>query len=190
MGAVWLRSTREADILAFFTRSGALQGVASHRGGVILFISELRFSDSRRLTFAYDHTSADVFDEIMAALAGGQETTHKALGFEATAGALSINAAAAPRPYRLLRIPYWFLAVLTQVGPLRRWLRLTRADRRARKGRCSECGYDLRGAAGRCPECGAGSSEDESAKSTRPDHVSSTGGPDSKASRAWGRVMP
>src|SRR4051794_27748412 len=82
VGAVWLRSTREADMLVFFTRSGALQGVASQRGGVVLFISELRFSDNRRLTFAYDHTSADVFDEILATLAAGQEKTHKALGFE------------------------------------------------------------------------------------------------------------
>jgi len=97
-----------------------------------------------------------VFDDILATLAGGQESTHKALGFEAAAGALTINASAVPRPYRLLRIPYWFLAVLTQVGPLRRWLRLTWADRRVRKGRCSDCGYDLRGAAGRCPECGTG----------------------------------
>src|SRR4051794_39301817 len=120
-GAIWLRSTREADMLAFFTRSGALQGVASDRGGLIIFISELKFSDDRRLTFAYDHTSADVFEDIKTALARGQETTHKALGFEATAGALSVNAGAAPRPYRLFRIPYWILAVLTQVGPLRRW---------------------------------------------------------------------
>jgi len=160
VGAVWLRSTREADMLAFFTRSGALQGVASHRGGFVVFISELKFSENRRLTFAYDHTPADVFDDILATLAGGQEITHKALGFEATAGALTINTGAAPRPYRLLRVPYWFLAVLTQVAPLRRWLRLTRADRRARKGRCPDCGYDLRGAAGRCPECGEGAPDE------------------------------
>src|SRR3954447_5388192 len=105
VGAVWLRSTREADMLAFFTRSGALQGVASHRGGFIFFISELKFSENRRLTFAYDHTPANVFDEILATISAGQETTHKALGFEAAAGALSINAVAAPRPYRLFRIP-------------------------------------------------------------------------------------
>jgi hypothetical protein len=156
VGALWLRSTREADMLAFFTRSGALQGVASHRGGLLVFISEFKFPTYRRLTFAYDHTPADVFDEVLATLAGGQEMTHKVLGFEALAGALTISSGATPRPYRLLRIPYWFLAVLTQVVPLRRWLRLTRADRRVRKGRCPDCGYDLRGAAGRCPECGAG----------------------------------
>ncbi|MDB5295570.1 MAG: hypothetical protein JWO31_1553 [Phycisphaerales bacterium] len=31
-----------------------------------------------------------------------------------------------------------------------------RADRRAARGRCPACGYDLRASPGRCPECGAG----------------------------------
>ena len=74
-------------MLAFFTRSGALQGVASHRGGLLVFISEFKFPTYRRLTFAYDQTAADVFDEVLATLAGGQEMTHKGLRLRSSAGA-------------------------------------------------------------------------------------------------------
>ena len=142
-------------MLAFFTRSGALQGVASHRGGFIFFISELKFSEYRRLTFAYDHTPANVFDEIFATLSAGQETTHKALGFEAAAGACRSTRRG---PAAVSTVPD---PILVPGGPdpsraAAAWLRLTRADRRVRKGHCPDCGYDLRGAAGRCPECGKG----------------------------------
>jgi rubrerythrin len=40
------------------------------------------------------------------------------------------------------------------------WMRIRRAVRRARRksrGRCVECGYNLRATPGRCPECGTSS---------------------------------
>jgi hypothetical protein len=55
-----------------------------------------------------------------------------------------------------LRMPHWFLALLTAAPPaawvVRRWR--ARARRRA-AGLCRSCGYDLRASRERCPECGA-----------------------------------
>jgi hypothetical protein len=56
-------------------------------------------------------------------------------------------------------LPYWLLVAATAAWPaLLLASRATRAwvgRRRRRAGRCTGCGYDLRGSAGRCPECGA-----------------------------------
>jgi len=56
---------------------------------------------------------------------------------------------------RILFLPYWMLLTLTGVGPstmLVRWWLIPR--RRARRGLCPACGYDLRATPDRCPECG------------------------------------
>jgi hypothetical protein len=50
------------------------------------------------------------------------------------------------------------LAALPPAGWIRR--RVRRAVRRAR-GRCPDCGYDLRASPGRCPECGTAAAEQE-----------------------------
>jgi hypothetical protein len=63
---------------------------------------------------------------------------------------------ASARSYALV-LPYWLLSVLTIPLPalwLRRASRDRRAARRAARGRCMACGYDLRGTPSRCPECG------------------------------------
>lgn len=51
-------------------------------------------------------------------------------------------------------VPPWFLLLLLAVLPAWRW-RVTRLDRRRRRGKCSVCGYDLRATPERCPECGS-----------------------------------
>jgi len=55
-------------------------------------------------------------------------------------------------------VPHWFLVVIFAVLPAR-WLlrrsRQWRRERRASRGQCVLCGYDLTGnESGRCPECG------------------------------------
>jgi len=55
---------------------------------------------------------------------------------------------------RITRLSLWPAAILLALLPLltlRRWV--TRR-RRARAGRCPECGFDLRATPERCPECG------------------------------------
>jgi hypothetical protein len=155
VGVLWVRSDRQADLVAVFTRAGCIQGVASHRGGVLLLASDLRFSDARRLTADYDHTPAAVFDEVRGLLRGSA-SPHGGLGFEFAGGAIDVDPYGPASAYHYAVVPYWFLALLTQVAPVRRWLRCRRAARRARRGQCVGCGYDLRGTVGGpCPECGA-----------------------------------
>lgn len=53
-----------------------------------------------------------------------------------------------------IRLPHWFLVIVTAVLPSVWLTRLRRARHRKRLGLCLHCGYDLRASKDRCPECG------------------------------------
>ena len=53
-----------------------------------------------------------------------------------------------------LRIPYWFLTLLSLPLPAWRIVHWRRHRRHRTKGHCPACGYDLRATPDRCPECG------------------------------------
>jgi hypothetical protein len=53
-----------------------------------------------------------------------------------------------------LQVPFWAIAVLFGITPVIAVRRALRRQRRARRGLCLRCGYDLRASLGRCPECG------------------------------------
>jgi hypothetical protein len=57
------------------------------------------------------------------------------------------------RVYHLIVAPL-LLALLTAVPPALWLARAARGKRRARRGLCPACGYDLRATPGLCPECG------------------------------------
>jgi hypothetical protein len=75
------------------------------------------------------------------------------MGFVVTKGLLN-GPAKVIHPFTLFRLPYWALllpliVVLTIAG-----FKIARSIRRARRGLCRRCGYDLRESHGPCPECG------------------------------------
>jgi len=62
------------------------------------------------------------------------------------------RSAALAAPLWMLWLPSAALTLFCLARLRRRWLPL----RRARRGQCPTCGYDLRGTPQRCPECGTG----------------------------------
>ena len=64
---------------------------------------------------------------------------------------------------RTCRIPIWSIAVVCAVASgLLTVPPVLRRRKRARRGQCLYCGYDLRGSTERCPECGAAFDADRS----------------------------
>jgi hypothetical protein len=62
---------------------------------------------------------------------------------------------------RAVVLPWWVLVFASAVLPVLRVREVLRDRRRARRGLCRACGYDLRASEGRCPECGEGIGESD-----------------------------
>jgi hypothetical protein len=56
--------------------------------------------------------------------------------------------------YWLILVPYLLVIAAFAVVPIVTVLRRIRASHRASRGRCRECGYDIRASGDHCPECG------------------------------------
>ncbi len=103
---------------------------------------------------APDHSGWYVWQD----LTGGTISTDVGrFGFRYRAGTRDGNtrtSAVVPFAFRLVEVPFWFLAAATAVPAAVAFARGRRRRGRAEANVCFDCGYDLRGITGRCPECG------------------------------------
>lgn len=149
---LWWRSRTHSDVLAISTPDGRMQALASHRGGVVGFASDVPFQADGGGYFDGVDCPAEDLDDINDSVFDKTAVVRSAIGFKLATSTLAVGAM--PRDYYAVRVPHWAVIAASGVmfvvlarGPLRR--------RRWRKqGRCTACGYDLRESPERCPECG------------------------------------
>ena len=56
--------------------------------------------------------------------------------------------------WRTLTFPYWLIASVFSIFPIRSLVQTAMVRRRKKNGSCINCGYDLRSGHVKCPECG------------------------------------
>lgn len=160
VGLLWWRSYRHADFVAFFTPSGKIQGIASHRGKVLVTFTNVSFGSERGLTAVADSAPAGDFEEVRQFVFDGATYRRQRWGFGVSASAPGDLPGAGKQS--TICVPEWFLVGLLAIGPSMWAPRAVRRRRRMRRGLCGSCGYDLRFSEGRCPECGAAVSRQSS----------------------------
>ena len=146
LSVLWLRSAGTCDVMLLQREPGDRWCVTSEFG-VMVFELEARESRIAEPGWVYYHT-----------LLPRRSQSWKWAGFDAYTGAnWHLRALKPATPFRGVAIPHWFLMGIVGI-PAYRWMRSLRRQRdrrrRAARGLCPRCGYDLRASAGRCPECG------------------------------------
>jgi hypothetical protein len=158
---LWLRSHHVADVLMWQqwsadvggTYRGTFQMVTSGRGVVGIDLTSLstEFPSTSQANSKFEWSRADASQFRLP-----RETFWNRIGFGYASQSQSMqglnDSTVTIRAYWL---PYWLLAVVTSLVPLRWALVLAIRARRRRRGLCARCGYDVRVSAGLCPECGS-----------------------------------
>jgi hypothetical protein len=154
VSVLWARSATLSAVIVGRSSAGHMRAIAVHRGGVVVFVSEipLQSDRARYLNAAMPHPND--LDAVMESVFDQPSIVRSRWGFILAKG--TFTTIDGSFGYHAVRIPNWpivLVAVLMMLlltrGPLRRY-------RWKRQGKCMRCGYDLRGnPSDRCPECGA-----------------------------------
>jgi len=150
--ALLARSFWRADLLAVLTPAGRLQAAASWRGSAIFFFSEASFGEEKGVTAEFSSAPAKDFEKVDALLHDKPALKWAFAGFRLARGNLPLGRIAGA--YTAVTVPQWVFVLAAAIPTWRGGRRLYLRRRRARRGLCVDCGYDLRGTPGRCPECG------------------------------------
>ena len=165
---LWLRSYFRGDIFAVFIgKKSHLQAVGSFEGRLTLMVGTIGASPARAWTWDHDSFRPVTYRAIEADLSSQLVDVHKMAGFGCGQTAPG-STYAADWSWRMYWLPHWLMVAIFAILPLCRAGRAIQWRRRARRGLCPDCGYDLRASPERCPECGA---------STRPSPQPSPGLP-------------
>ena len=152
IAALWLHSRNRCDFVALMLHGGRVQGVASDGGRVFVVFSNLALGPERTMTL---HRGSVPREEFAAPRAGLYDDTDGRRGFHYLGFAVTRPAEFGGRVTAVtFVVPHAGLLAATLLlaarDPWHQW----RRRRRAKQGRCVNCGYDLRGTSGMCPECG------------------------------------
>jgi hypothetical protein len=154
---LWVRSYWYLDDYEHWdSQADLLWNVVSTAGGIQLGKAE-RFSEwvnpsLMRHSEGWHVFSPGLFDGQL--FAGAGTTTYKdLLGFRFARGIIGAD----PCAFWSIRVPLWFVVLMSGACPAA-WLasamRYRRRATRRKLGLCPTCGYDLRATPARCPECG------------------------------------
>jgi hypothetical protein len=166
LAAAWARTGVRSYYVAVFTPGGAVQGVASHGGSLVVAFSNLSFGRERGLTALTDAVAPAEFEQTYAIVYTDVPEKRERWGFGYAAGheddvdedtPAAANAAGPSgviASHLAVVVPIWVPLGIAVVPPIRLATRGLRRWKRWRGGRCLACGYDLRHTTGRCPECG------------------------------------
>jgi len=161
--AMWVRSHVTADHINYFRWVGSGRDVverhrmfsaASAEGALIVSTMQVLrleggFESGSQTGWRYGRAPSHP-DHILRALS---------LPFFGGPASVDVRGAGFAFQYRRGRFtamaPWWSLLALASALPALRAWRRRRSGRRASRGLCRACGYDLRASPGTCPECGA-----------------------------------
>jgi hypothetical protein len=157
LALLWFQSHKQGQALFLFAHHGKAAALVSLDGQILIGATNIPFGPGRAWTAQTVTTTSEEMRQLREA-ALDTPSKKQAARFAIAANvndAFGVKAAWC----RLVAFPHW-LALTLALLPVLRWTqrRLTRRRRRIR-GRCLECGYDLRSAQDRCPECGASISQ-------------------------------
>ena len=162
--ALWVRSNKRIDDLAWRTASGSQWELASMSGKLRLIRLEDWLDPSPMALTSVpndaEHQAAWSIDQAIKTaprtMTPGPPITPVAVhfaGFEYRRDAFPARVwhRSAISAWTL---PLWAVAVILVLPPAARLFGVMRYHRRVRRGLCAGCGYDLRHTPQRCPECG------------------------------------
>ncbi|HEY7115019.1 MAG TPA: hypothetical protein VH475_00445 [Tepidisphaeraceae bacterium] len=151
LAVLWARGRTHGQVVALFADGGRVSGVVFSRGQVFVVMTNLPLDGRRAWTIEAREVSDEDAQSLLKLLAGRVEYEKRfgRFGWERgkideMPGAWFVAGAS----------PLWLPIALLAIPPAL-WLRGRLVlHRRARRGLCLACGYDLRATLGRCPECG------------------------------------